>query len=193
MPKCVTSTSPESSGITRYLPRRSTFVILRPSSRDVKSLRFGWRRMTRIAFLDGLTSASLIRRPTTSFSRSRRITSTSGSSTSSPLTIPLRRIRSEMRAYASRAACCSASFLERPVPVPSASPPTRTVAVNSFAWSGPRSSQPVLRHRAAAPATRAPAGSSCSRGRPRRGRTPPSAGGRAVRSARATTSSPRSR
>src|SRR2546428_4036628 len=40
--------------------------------------------MTRIAFLVDLTSASLMRRPTTSLSRSRRRTSTSGSSTAPP-------------------------------------------------------------------------------------------------------------
>src|SRR3712207_4870288 len=67
-----------------YLPLRSTFVTLRPATRSVNSLRLPWRRIARIAFFAALTSTVLMRLPTTSFSRSRRITSTSGSSTSSP-------------------------------------------------------------------------------------------------------------
>ena len=130
--------------MSTYLPRRSTFVILWPTRRDVKSLRVLWRRITRIAFFELLTSASLMRSPTMSFSRSRRITSTSGSST---LVSPSRGrpARRESLGDAQRtpraAARCSASFLDRPMPVPIGSPPRCTVAVNSFSWSGPRSSR----------------------------------------------------
>src|SRR5581483_6853021 len=81
IPKWTTSTSPLSRWSSTYLPRRSALVILRPSSREVNSLRLPWRRITRIAFRVGRTSAAWTFRPTTSFSRSRRITSTSGSST----------------------------------------------------------------------------------------------------------------
>ena len=126
---------------SRYLPRRSTLVTLRPTRREVKSLRVLWRRITRIAFFELLTSASLMRRPTTSFSRSRRITSTSGSSTWSPLTIP---------AAGAAARRCARTPPRRPAArppswtgrcrCPSARPPRSTVAVNSFSWSGPRSS-----------------------------------------------------
>src|SRR5918992_5094052 len=81
IPKWVTKASPESRCSTTYLPRRSTLVSFRPSNREVKSFRLPCRRITRIALRELFTSAVLIRRPTTSFSRSRRITSTSGSST----------------------------------------------------------------------------------------------------------------
>src|SRR5437588_8423159 len=87
MPKCTTSTSPWSRNSSRYLPFRSIFVIFRPASRSANSLRLAWRRMMRIAFRCGRTSTSLMRRPTTSFSRSRRTTSTSGSSTQPSCTL----------------------------------------------------------------------------------------------------------
>src|SRR5262245_9070781 len=80
IPKCTTQTSPPSRVSNTYLPRRSVFVTLCPTSRDVKSLRVLCRRTTRSACFDPLTSTSLIFLPTTSRSRSRRITSTSGSS-----------------------------------------------------------------------------------------------------------------
>src|SRR5690606_34986504 len=41
---------------------------------------------------------------------------------------------------ATSAACCSASFLLRPSPVPSDRPPTTAVALNDLQWSGPSSS-----------------------------------------------------
>src|SRR4051812_19548036 len=68
--------SPPSSFTSRYLPRRSMPVILRPSSLPMKCFLLGWRRIERIP----LTSTCLMRLPTTSFSRSRRRVSTSGSS-----------------------------------------------------------------------------------------------------------------
>src|SRR6476661_5468549 len=84
IPKCTTQTSPPSSVNRMYLPRRSVFMTLCPARRDENSFRVLWRRITRIAFLDPLTSTSLIFLPTTSRSRSRRITSTSGSSIHAP-------------------------------------------------------------------------------------------------------------
>src|SRR5881397_258324 len=93
IPKCTTHTSPPSSASSTYLPRRSVFMTLCPTSRDVKSFRVLWRRTTRIAFLDPLTSTSLIFLPTTSRSRSRRITSTSGSS----IPVPFRWVRDHAR------------------------------------------------------------------------------------------------
>ena len=39
MPKCATSTSPESSVSIRYLPRRSILATLRPVRREVNSFR----------------------------------------------------------------------------------------------------------------------------------------------------------
>src|SRR6266540_3248796 len=87
IPKCTTSTSPSSRWSRTYFPFRSTLAIFLPASRSANSLRRAWRRMTRIAFRCGRTSTDLMRLPTTSFSRSRRITSTSGSSTS---TLPWR-------------------------------------------------------------------------------------------------------
>src|SRR6266540_554965 len=82
IPKCTTRTSPSSRCSRTYFPLRSTLVIFLPASRSANSLRRAWRRMTRMAFRCGRTTTALIRLPTTSFSRSRRITSTSGSSTS---------------------------------------------------------------------------------------------------------------
>src|SRR5436190_7453922 len=84
IPKCTTQTSPPSSESRTYLPRRSVFTTLWPAKPAAKSFRVLCRRITRIAFLDPLTSTSLIFFPTTSRSRSRRITSTSGSSIHAP-------------------------------------------------------------------------------------------------------------
>src|SRR6476620_304254 len=84
IPKCTTQTSPPSSVNRMYLPRRSVFMTLCPARRDENSFRVLWRRITRIAFFEPLTSTSLIFLPTTSRSRSRRITSTSGSSIHAP-------------------------------------------------------------------------------------------------------------
>ena len=44
-----------------------------------------------------------------------------------------------MACHAAWAACCSASFLLRPVPVPYSTPPTRAAALKVFSWSGPLS------------------------------------------------------
>src|SRR6266576_3004774 len=84
IPKCTTQTSPSSRVSRMYLPRRSVFMTLCPARRDEKSFLVLWRRITRIAFFEPLTSTSLIFLPTTSRSRSRRITSTSGSSIPAP-------------------------------------------------------------------------------------------------------------
>src|SRR5262245_18596473 len=84
MPKCTTQMSPPSRVSRMYLPRRSVFVSLCPASRDVNSFRVLCRRTTRRAFFDPFTSTSLIFLPTTSRSRSRRITSTTGSSIAVP-------------------------------------------------------------------------------------------------------------
>src|SRR5690242_5230429 len=85
MPRWITSTSSPSRRSNRYLPRRSTPVILRSTSRVVNCLRLWWRRTERIPS----TSTALTFLPTTSRSRSRRTTSTSGSSgISHPDTVP---------------------------------------------------------------------------------------------------------
>src|SRR4051812_25267766 len=76
MPRWTISASGPSSFTTRYLPRRCTDTTLRPTSGPVKSALFLWRRTERVP----VTSTALIFLPTTSFSRSRRKTSTSGSS-----------------------------------------------------------------------------------------------------------------
>ena len=70
------SASGPSRRITRYFPRRCTETILRPSSSAMNSFLFLCRRTERVP----VTSTVLIFLPTTSFSRSRRKTSTSGSS-----------------------------------------------------------------------------------------------------------------
>src|SRR4051812_2821688 len=76
MPRWITSTSSPSSRQRRYFPRRSTPVIFLPTSRLANCLRLWWRRTARMPS----ASTFLIFLPTTSFSRSRRTTSTSGSS-----------------------------------------------------------------------------------------------------------------
>src|SRR5438128_1648368 len=68
--------SPPSILNSRYLPRRTIPRIFFPSSLDTKWRLLGWRRIDRIP----PTSTCLMRLPTTSFSRSRRSVSTSGSS-----------------------------------------------------------------------------------------------------------------
>ena len=123
-----------------------------------------------------------MRRPTTSFSRSRRITSTSGSSTCPLLRVA--RVSADRRANASWAACCSASFFDRPVPRPYGSPAEVHGGRELLLVVGTAHRAAGTRAASAAPATPAPGGSSCSRGRPRRGRRPPCAGGRAARPAR---------
>src|SRR5262245_16522448 len=75
MPRWTTSNSPVSSLSTRYLPRRSTPVILAPSSFEMNCF-FVCRRTVRVP----LTCAVFTRFPTTSRSRPRRMVSTSGSS-----------------------------------------------------------------------------------------------------------------
>src|SRR3954468_12960099 len=88
MPRWITRTSPPSSFTSRYLPRRSTPMNFFPTSAPVNCLRCRYRRMERIPE----TSTALTFLPTTSFSRSRRITSTSGSSGTLLLPCPDRRL-----------------------------------------------------------------------------------------------------
>src|SRR5689334_9292837 len=76
MPRWTTSASEPSSFSTRYFPRRCAATILRPTRTSTNSFLFLWRRTERAP----VTSTALIFLPTTSRSRSRRITSTSGSS-----------------------------------------------------------------------------------------------------------------
>src|SRR5258708_35282488 len=76
MPRWTTRTSALSSRTSRYLPLRSAPVILRPTSLEAKCFLLGCRRIERMP----ATSTALMRRPTASFSRSRRMVSTSGSS-----------------------------------------------------------------------------------------------------------------
>jgi hypothetical protein len=54
---------------------------------------------------------------------------------SAPLAVPLL-----IAFQAASAACCSASFFDRPEPDPYVRPPTRTDARKNFWWSGPLSS-----------------------------------------------------
>src|SRR4249919_2875893 len=88
MPRWITSTSPPSSFTSRYLPRRSTPMNFLPTSAPVNCLRCRYRRIDRIP----VTSTAFTFLPTTSFSRSRRITSTSGSSGTLLLPCPDRRL-----------------------------------------------------------------------------------------------------
>src|SRR4029450_591506 len=97
IPKCTTQTSPPSRVSSTYFPPRSVFVPLCPARLDVKSFRVLCRRTTRSAFFEPLTSTALIFLPTTSRLRSRRITSTSGSSTSTLLRTPGRRLVCQAR------------------------------------------------------------------------------------------------
>src|SRR5579862_4066627 len=76
MPRWTTRTSLSSKPTSRYLPARRTDRTLRPSIRPRNSAAVLWRRMERLP----LASTVLTRRPTISFSRSRRMVSTSGSS-----------------------------------------------------------------------------------------------------------------
>src|SRR5262245_18995479 len=76
MPRWITRTSSPSSRHSRYFPRRSTPVIFLPTRRLANCLRLWWRRTARIPS----ASTFLTFFPTTSRSRSRRTTSTSGSS-----------------------------------------------------------------------------------------------------------------
>src|SRR6516225_7761654 len=76
MPRCTTSVSPLSSVSSRYLPRRPTDLMVRPSNRARKCLAEGWRRTDRPL----ATDTALTLRPTTSRDRSWRSVSTSGSS-----------------------------------------------------------------------------------------------------------------
>src|SRR4051794_1430686 len=88
MPRWITRTSPPSSLTSRYLPRRSTPTNFFPTSAPVNCLRCRYRRIDRIP----VTSTAFTFLPTTSFSRSRRITSTSGSSGTLLLPCPDRRL-----------------------------------------------------------------------------------------------------
>src|SRR5580704_15685209 len=76
IPRCTTSVSPLSSVRRRYLPRRPTDLMVRPSSGARKCLADACRRTERPL----ATDTALIFFPTTSRARSWRSVSTSGSS-----------------------------------------------------------------------------------------------------------------
>src|SRR5437899_3739571 len=80
MPRWTTRACPPSRRKTRYLPRRPTPVTVAPVRGASSSRRVRCRRMTRMALRVRRTRTERIVMPTISFSRSRRITSTSGSS-----------------------------------------------------------------------------------------------------------------
>ena len=163
MPRWTTSTSPPSSRRSRYLPRRSTPMILWPSSRATKSALSGWRRMVR----SPSTATDLMRRPTTSLSRSRLRVSTSGSSGIGIEVLRRIRRRGSSSARSERRLAEGAGSIGQlvhhqdrdrlrqgrarpcgprparpasstgPRPTPYSLPPTDTRAVNRLAWSGP--------------------------------------------------------
>src|SRR6516165_3855090 len=76
MPRWTTRVSPLSRVNSKYLPRRPTDLMVRPSSKARKCLAEGCRRTERPL----ATETALILRPTTSRARSWRSVSTSGSS-----------------------------------------------------------------------------------------------------------------
>src|SRR3984957_7880299 len=76
IPRCTTSVSPLSSVRSRYLPRRPTDLMVRPSRGVRKCLAEGWRRTERPL----ATDTDLIFLPGTSRDRSWRNVSTSGNS-----------------------------------------------------------------------------------------------------------------
>src|ERR1039458_561722 len=76
IPRWTTRVDPLSRLTSRYLPRRPTPLMERPSSRARKCLALGWRRTERPL----ATETSFPFRPTTSLARSWRRVSTSGSS-----------------------------------------------------------------------------------------------------------------
>src|ERR1700733_5366626 len=76
IPRCTTSVSPLSSVSRRYLPRRPTDLMVRPSRGVRKCLAEGWRRTERPL----ATATDLIFFPGTSRDRSWRNVSTSGNS-----------------------------------------------------------------------------------------------------------------
>src|ERR1700722_9371240 len=76
IPRCTTSVSPLSSVRSRYLPRRPTDLMVRPSRGVRKCLAEGWRRTERPL----ATETVLIFLPGTSRDRSWRSVSTSGNS-----------------------------------------------------------------------------------------------------------------
>src|ERR1019366_94930 len=76
IPRCTTRVCPSSILSSRYLPARSTDLMVCPSSWARNCLALGWRRTVRPL----RTSTDLIFLPTTSPWRSRRMVSTSGSS-----------------------------------------------------------------------------------------------------------------
>ncbi len=106
------------TGSQRYLPRRLAASKVRPASRAAKSPGPpSCRRTAR----ECKTATVSMRLPTTNFSSPRLITSTSGSSgTGQAWGSPESRLArpSLIAVHAASAACCSASFLDRPSPSP---------------------------------------------------------------------------
>jgi hypothetical protein len=74
MPRCMSSASPLSSRAIRYLARRASSTIRRPSSRATKSFGSAKRRSWRAR------RTAVMVRPTSTGARPRRTVSTSGSS-----------------------------------------------------------------------------------------------------------------
>ena len=124
MRRWIITSSPESSGSSRYLPRRLAARIVvsvipwMTASGDVRRT-VRWRP----------TSTPLMRRPTANRSSPRRTVSTSGSSGIGQSPVSLEK--------AALAAACSAAFLERPSPTPSNCRLTSTLTWNRLSWSGP--------------------------------------------------------
>ena len=117
-----TNTSPLSMCSRTYLPRRSTFVNLRPTTRSVNSLRLPCRRITRIAFFEERTSAAVDLATDDVLLEVASHHLDFGKFHLRPLR-PRRLGVAGARAFVSRrkascAACCSASFFERPDPRP---------------------------------------------------------------------------
>ena len=140
MPRWTTQVFPPSSSNMRNLPLRPSDRTSRPSRRFRKSAGSGWRR----SILARRTSAETIFRPDSASSRPRLVDSTSGSSgnyppSSWPQAAADPRAPPAGSSRARRAAACSASRLERPMPLPRSTPSTNTAAVKSFSWSGPLS------------------------------------------------------
>ena len=123
IPRWHSSASPSSRGSQRYLPRRLAPVIVRPASASAKpSGPRGSRRTGR----SWRTSTATTRAPTTWRSRPARTTSTSGSSGTAAQSLPAALAVSPevvpswptISPYAVSAAACSASFFDRPLPLP---------------------------------------------------------------------------
>ena len=179
MRRCTISSSPVSSGSSRYLPRRSASRIVAPVSPSIDLLGRRPPHRALATDLDVLDRApDDARRPSP-----RRTVSTSGSSgtAQAPATWAASSV-----AHAAAAADCSAAFFERPVPSPITCAVDDDRGEEALGVVGALGPRDVLRRRPAVDRRPAPAGATCGRGgrggRPsrrgagrsgaRRGRTP---------------------